>query len=253
MAWIESHQELGAHPKTKRLARMLNVSLVTTVGHLQFLWWWALNYAQDGSLENYDNCDIADAAGWEGDPDLFVDALLHCGGSNPGFLDYDDNGMLRVHDWHDYAGRLIDKRKANTERKRMSRQRPLSNEGTDEGCLTDVLRTEQGQEEDVSGCHGATVPNRTVPTVPKDLDPNNNNSQTPYPKSATDRDKLFRPLRPLPPGTREQILVDYSDSKTMTLGPQEGREPCQDTTAAARSSSTHMREDDTMIATAAGG
>jgi len=39
VAWIESHQTLGQHPKTRKLARLLNISAPTAVGHLQFLWW----------------------------------------------------------------------------------------------------------------------------------------------------------------------------------------------------------------------
>lgn len=79
MAWIESHQELGQHPKTKRFARILKISLPSAVGHLHFLWWWALDYAEDGDLYAYDAFDIEDAAMWEGDPEEFVQALLKCG------------------------------------------------------------------------------------------------------------------------------------------------------------------------------
>ena len=50
MAWIESHQELANHPKTKRFKRALGISTPQAIGHLHLLWWWALDYAQDGSL-----------------------------------------------------------------------------------------------------------------------------------------------------------------------------------------------------------
>ncbi|MDR1572389.1 MAG: HNH endonuclease [Clostridiales Family XIII bacterium] len=106
MAWIESHQELGRHPKTKRLARALQTSLPTAVGHLTFFWWWALDYAQNGDLNGFDEADMADAAGWEGEPGVFVNALIAAK-----FLDQDERGT-RIHDWHDYAGRLIGQRRA---------------------------------------------------------------------------------------------------------------------------------------------
>jgi hypothetical protein len=121
MAWIESHQELGRHPKTKRLARALQISLPTTVGHLHFLWWWATDYAQDGDLSKYANEDIADAMGWEGDAKEAVDALLHSG-----YLDQEQDGVLLLHDWHEYAGRLIEQRKAQAEYKQ--RQYALYND-----------------------------------------------------------------------------------------------------------------------------
>jgi len=45
MAWIESNQELARHPKAKKAARMLGISVPAVVGHLHFLWWWCLEYA----------------------------------------------------------------------------------------------------------------------------------------------------------------------------------------------------------------
>lgn len=79
MAWIESHQELWRHPKTKKLARLLGVSVPTVVGHLHGIWYWALDFAQDGDLHQYDPEEIADAALWEGDPGQFIEALVAAG------------------------------------------------------------------------------------------------------------------------------------------------------------------------------
>ncbi len=51
MAWIESHQALGQHPKTIRLAAILGrAQMPTVVGHLHYLWWWAFDYARDGRI-----------------------------------------------------------------------------------------------------------------------------------------------------------------------------------------------------------
>lgn len=112
MAWIESHQALANHPKTLKLARLLGISRVAAVGHLHFLWWWATDYAQDGSLARFDALDIAIAADWQGDPNGLLRALREAG-----FLDEDD----ALHDWHNYAGRLIERRRADAARKRQSR------------------------------------------------------------------------------------------------------------------------------------
>ena len=100
MAYVQLHEELPEHPKTKRAARLLGVSRPTIVGHLTFLWNWCLRYAQDGDLSLYEPADIADAAGWEGDPAAFIEALLDCGpGDSCGFLERDETGALLVHDW----------------------------------------------------------------------------------------------------------------------------------------------------------
>ncbi|OAT81085.1 hypothetical protein [Desulfotomaculum copahuensis] len=143
MAWIESHQELARHPKTRKLARILGVSIPTVIGHLHLLWWWAMDYAQEGTLERYDDSDIADAAMWEGDPAQFLDALY-----TAGFIDQDEHGVFSIHDWHDYAGRLLEKRRADAERKRSTRHRPMDVQRTSIGCPTD-------------GAGNLTVPNQT--------------------------------------------------------------------------------------------
>ena len=111
MAWIESHDNLAGHPKTRKAARSLGVSIPTMMGHLHLLWHWCLSYAEDGDLSGYDAADIAEAVMWDGDPDQFIEALLNCGpAGKAGFLERDEQGRLRVHDWYDYAGKLIEKR-----------------------------------------------------------------------------------------------------------------------------------------------
>lgn len=105
MAWLQSHQQLREHPKTKRAARTLGVSIPTMVGHLHLLWWWALDHALDGDLSRFDADDLADAAGWDGDPDLLVSALVECGPKGTaGFCDR-IGGALVLHDWDEYGGK----------------------------------------------------------------------------------------------------------------------------------------------------
>ena len=87
MAWSESHQELRDHPKTKRMARRLGISVPAAIGHLHCLWWWAMDYAPDGDISDYDAEDIADAAMWDGDAEQFLQALIDCGpGASHGFI-----------------------------------------------------------------------------------------------------------------------------------------------------------------------
>lgn len=102
--WIPSQVGLRNHPKTRRLARALGVPVPHVIGHLHCLWYWALEYAPDGDLEDFDSEDLADAAGWEGDPGQFIEALLECGSKGrPGFLSR-VSGRLTIHDWEDNQG-----------------------------------------------------------------------------------------------------------------------------------------------------
>jgi len=110
MAWLESHQTLADHPKTRKLARILGISKPTAIGHLHCLWWWALDYADDGDLSRHDAMDIAIGAEWDDDPETLVKGLTQAG-----FLDETEDG-LQIHDWEDYAGKLINRRRANAKR-----------------------------------------------------------------------------------------------------------------------------------------
>jgi hypothetical protein len=122
VAWIESHQSLLSHHKTRKAARLLGVRPVHLIGHLHALWWWALDYADDGDVSRFDVEDIADAGQWDDDPAAFVDAIVACGpGDAPGFLERTDDGRLLIHDWWDYAGKLVERRRADAERKRSTR------------------------------------------------------------------------------------------------------------------------------------
>jgi len=112
VAWIKSFQELRHHPKVKRLARACGIPLVQAVGHLHFLWWFALDYAPDGNLSSFTNSEINEMAGWEGDESVFISAL-----ADVKFLDVVSGGYC-IHDWGEYAGRLIDDRERKREQDR---------------------------------------------------------------------------------------------------------------------------------------
>lgn len=153
MAWIESHQELGSHPKTVKLARLLDIPKAQVVGHLHYLWWWATDYAQDGNLARFDALDIAIGSEWKDDPIVWLNAL-----ERVGFLDadYDENGDVyerHVHDWHEYAGKLIERRQKNAERMRDARaDTKIPRADRDKSRATHVQRTQRAR---------ATLPNTT--------------------------------------------------------------------------------------------
>jgi hypothetical protein len=162
MAWIESHQDLLHHPKTQKLARILCVSRVTAIGHLHCLWWWAVDYAEDGELSQFDALDIAIGGEWEGEPQEFLDALIFVG-----FVDcYEDSRW--IHNWDKYFGRLLEQRQANARRQREWRERHKDETQTSETRNGDITVMERSRT-------GATVPNLTVPnlTVPNHTEPKN--------------------------------------------------------------------------------
>lgn len=114
MAWIESHQSLWRHPKTQRAARLAGVGLHEIIGLLHCLWWWCLDYAEDGNLARYEKEDVEAAVGWLGEPGKLYDAFVAAA-----FIDLDD----QVHDWQGYAGRLLEKRADARKRAQASRER----------------------------------------------------------------------------------------------------------------------------------
>ena len=126
MAWIESHQALRDHPKTRRLARLLDVDVPAAIGHLHLLWWWSLDYAPTGDLTNIEPDVLADGAGWSGPPEKLIESLLGATKikDGPGFLERDGERLV-LHDWMDYAGALIVKRQADAERKRDGRPKSV--------------------------------------------------------------------------------------------------------------------------------
>jgi hypothetical protein len=116
LAWIESHEEIGDHPKTIRLATLLNVRIPEAVGLLHLLWHFTLRYSwRDGELNRYKSEIISKACKWHGTSNQLISALRKAG-----FL----NGF-KVHDWLDFSGRLVTDRlryeKANADRKQSVR------------------------------------------------------------------------------------------------------------------------------------
>jgi hypothetical protein len=144
MAYIEAHQSLRDHRKILALAAELDMPEPHVAGHCLYLWLWSLDNAPEGVLPTSERI-IERAAGWVGQPGAFVAGML-CAG----MLERDDAGALHIHDWYDYAGRLIEKRRENAERMRNARA------GTPQRSALHVQRTNTARA-------GATVPYRTVP------------------------------------------------------------------------------------------
>lgn len=114
MSWIELHQSVLRHPKTIRLAASLGKPRQFTVGVLAELWCWALDAAEEGGPLTAP--EVAAGADWPGNATKFAEAL-----TDAGYLDRAEDGRYWLHDWWDYAGRMIKKRADNRERMRNAR------------------------------------------------------------------------------------------------------------------------------------
>lgn len=160
MAWIELHQNLREHRKMFACADELKVSRIQMVGILVSIWLWALDNTPNGSFENISNRTIARICDW---PEKKADALINAL-HKTGWLDKDGESYC-IHDWYDYAGKLMERREKDRARKNKSAEKPKFSDGNP-------------AEEPQKSC--ATVPNRTVqyPTVPNSTVPNHNTVRT---------------------------------------------------------------------------
>lgn len=166
MAWIETHQSVMTHRKTLKAATVLKLAPVHVVGHLVSLWLWALDNAQDGHVGESERI-IAKAAHFEGSPKTFVKAL-----EGAGYLSPNGHGWT-LHDWDDYAGKLLARREANKERMKAAR-------------VQHVQRTNETRVKNVQT--RVELPNRTVPnsTEPRSKAKSANEPRQEKPRTPTE-------------------------------------------------------------------
>lgn len=105
MAWIQIHQQLKDHRKVLAAADELDIEPAHMLGLLISFWLWAIDNAPDGSLAGISDRMIARAAQWDKDPEEFVAAL-----TSASLLDATEDGVLEIHDWSEYTGKLIEQR-----------------------------------------------------------------------------------------------------------------------------------------------
>lgn len=157
MAWIELHQSLPGHKKTRQAARALGISRSEFIGHIVQFWLWALDNAPSGVLDGIDAETIADVSDFHGDSQVYLIALIAAG-----FID-DDDETMRIHDWHDYAGKLVESRRKDRERKRLQAGKQVNPQeipGNSSG--KNKIPSEKTNSED-------TVPYRTLPYQTKPM------------------------------------------------------------------------------------
>lgn len=152
MAWIEAHQGLANHIKTIKLRKLLKIKKIEAVGILFMFWWWSLDNAPDGDISSLDDSDISEIVEYKSKSGVSVLAAL----IESGFVDENKH----IHDWHEYAGKLIDKRKTDAERKKASYELSKAKAKTSECSPTDIHRISRGVPSDIAG--NSTVQYSTV-------------------------------------------------------------------------------------------
>lgn len=115
------------HRKRKRLQRLLGSN---SDSYLIDLWLTVAMDCPSGELKGWDETDIADAAGWNKDPLLFVDALV-----STRWLEKNISGNYSIHDWVEHNGYASDSEKRSDKARlnRMAKTFP---------ALYDKLRSE---------------------------------------------------------------------------------------------------------------
>ena len=116
------------HRKRKRLRLLLGAG---STDCLIDLWIATAMTHPSGILQGMDEIDIALEAGWEGEPQTFVAALMECG-----FLEKAENGVYALHDWSDHQGYAIhaERRKANARNAAAARWNARQENAMREAC-----------------------------------------------------------------------------------------------------------------------
>ncbi|GIO36910.1 hypothetical protein J41TS12_17710 [Paenibacillus antibioticophila] len=117
-----------------------------------------MEFAQDGDVSKFEAEDIADAMEYDGDPDVLMDALIYAG-----YIDQTETGRV-IHDWYDYAGKLIERRKSDALRKANSRRKPAEDNKDSADSPKDVQRTTDG-----NGAESICNPNPNLNPNHKDI------------------------------------------------------------------------------------
>lgn len=173
MAWYEAHQTLAKHPKTLRLASLINCERRYAVGLLHDLFTWGLDAAKkDGTIPGLSKIEIASALDFTGKKGAsVVDALVESG-----YLEI-VNGCYKIHDWYDYAGKFVDKRESDKQRKKEKQEHDLAKNGENGNRISNGKKQEKTKISDGNpaeiqwkerGNPCATVPNLTKPNITRD-------------------------------------------------------------------------------------
>lgn len=158
MLWIKSYQATDRDPQTKKFCRLTGLDIPRAVGSLHMIWWWAMDWAPDGDISNFEPIDLADAAHYDGDPEAFFNALVEANYVGKTLDGYE------VLNWHNIGGQVLESRKKAAAKKAKQRENAAAKKAAEAAGKTDV----PGDiPEDIPGTNEGRLP--PVP-VYKELD-----------------------------------------------------------------------------------
>lgn len=105
--YVPSYITLDRDPRVLRLARHLQTDRFQALGIIHAFWYWCVQYAPEGRLDEVSSEDIAQGTGLPGDVDI-IEAMELAGFVKDG----------EVADWEKSGGKIIKKRAQDVARKR---------------------------------------------------------------------------------------------------------------------------------------
>jgi hypothetical protein len=206
MAWIEVHQSLLTHRKTFALAEQLELPEVYAAAHMVAFWLWSLDNAPEGELKISAKL-IAKAAQYPGPAEEFVEAMV-----SAGWLDPHGNDRYTIHNWHDYAGRLIEQREANAARQRAFRERRKGPNHAQESDVTEQNTQVSAPVTSRNGYVTVTSQLRNGATVPNPTQPNSTGQES------TSRKESLQQISAADAATEDELWFD-GDGNQLTEPP----------------------------------
>ena len=142
--WIKVEPAIVNHPKTRQLAKFWGCHPYQVVGFLVALWGYCVEYQEDGNVDGLPSDVLEEFAA----PCCPASGTVRDVLQQVGLVDADG----RLHDWDEYTGELIERRRKDRERKRLERRK----------VKEIVRRTGRGQGADGRGTSGAIVEQSSV-------------------------------------------------------------------------------------------
>jgi hypothetical protein len=133
VTYIQVEQGLGAHPKTRHLARLIGQHPRYAVGLLCDVWDWAVDAKPDGMLGEVPAATIASVFGFRSKDllEILTAAGFVCSEACVAKgLPADVHRTGRLHDWDKHSGKLVETRAKDSLRKEHDRKghsRPVDN------------------------------------------------------------------------------------------------------------------------------
>lgn len=162
--WVRIAADIGQNLKRYRLDALLGQD--RTHSYIVDVFGWVIRFRPDGNITDVSDQAIADAAGWKGDPQRFVEALIAAG-----IVDSDGDTRV-IHEWFEHQGNIVRDSDRSKERSRMYRDRNQGKRPAPKPVdveLVDVEPDDGDQVEDEPVEQGPKKSTRFVPPTVEEI------------------------------------------------------------------------------------